>query len=108
MALYSLLSEIDRKVILFTHEKKYRGSKALANDLTQDEYRAFIITEGDYILWELQKRKLSKAEIIAHSWVVTSKNNKSLIFLSKKIGYTMNHKPIRLTNSIYKFYLLSY
>ena len=36
----------------------------------------------------------------------SSWNNKSLIFLSKKIGYTMNHKPIRLTNSIYKFYLL--
>jgi hypothetical protein len=49
-----------------------------------DEYRAFIITEGEYILWELQKRKLTEAEIIAHSWVVTSVKNISLVFDFKK------------------------
>ena len=36
----------------------------------------------------------------------SSWNNKSLIFLSKKIGYNIYDKPIRLTNSIFKLYML--
>jgi hypothetical protein len=36
----------------------------------------------------------------------SSWNYNSLIFLSKKIGYTICHKPIRLGSSIYKLYIL--
>tara|TARA_Y100000590_G_scaffold219798_1_gene248886 strand:+ start:17445 stop:18524 length:1080 start_codon:yes stop_codon:yes gene_type:complete len=36
----------------------------------------------------------------------SSWNYKSLIFLSKKIGYTIYHKPLELSNSIYKLYIL--
>lgn len=36
----------------------------------------------------------------------SSWNYKSLMFLSKKIGFTIYHKPIRLSNSIFKLYIL--
>lgn len=80
MPLFSLLSELDRKVILFTHERQTKNKKSFPSVIMNDEYRAFIMTEGEYILWELQKRKLTEAEIIAHAWVVTSIKNISLVF----------------------------
>ncbi|PKG39606.1 hypothetical protein [Psychromonas sp. Urea-02u-13] len=80
MPIYSLLSELDRKVILFTYEQPKNSKKRLLNGLLNEEYRAFIITEGEYILWELEKRKLLEAEIIAHAWLVTSIKNDSLVF----------------------------
>ena len=83
MPLYSLLSELDRKVILFTYEQK-RDKKIVDAGLMNEEYRAFIITEGEFILWELEKRKLIEAEIVAHMWLVTSKNNDSLLFHFKE------------------------
>lgn len=79
MPLYSLLSELDRKVILFSYEKRDERKAPLPCDVLSDEYRSFIVTEGSYILWELEKRKLTEAEIIAHSWLITSKNNISLL-----------------------------
>ena len=36
----------------------------------------------------------------------SSWNHKSLIFLAKKIGYTLYNKPLRLKNSIFKLYML--
>lgn len=80
MPIYSLLSELDRKVILFTYEHQHRHKKIVSSGLMNEEYRAFIITEGEYILWELEKRKLLEAEIVAHGWLVTSQNNNSLLF----------------------------
>ena len=80
MPIYSLLSELDRKVILFTYEQQHKNKKSLPTGLQSEEYRAFIITEGEYILWELEKRKLTESEIIAHAWLVTSIKNDSLIF----------------------------
>ncbi|MEI6896608.1 MAG: hypothetical protein V5786_03795 [Psychromonas sp.] len=79
MHIYSLLSELDRKVIFFTYEKQ-QHQEILSDGLINEEYRAFIITEGEYILWELEKRKLTKSEVIAHAWLVTSVNNISLEF----------------------------
>ncbi|MFT6986637.1 MAG: hypothetical protein ACJAT7_002478 [Psychromonas sp.] len=79
MSLCSLLSELDRKVILFTYEKKGKNQKLLPFSSLTDEYCSFILTEGEYILWELAKRKLTEAEIIAHSWLVSSKKNGSLV-----------------------------
>jgi hypothetical protein len=79
MCLYSLLSEFDRKVILFTYEKRGGIQKLLPFDVFTEEDRSYILTEGEYILWELEKRKLLESEIIAHSWLVTSKNNTSLL-----------------------------
>lgn len=79
MPLYSLLSELDRKVILFTYEKRDKRKIPLPFGVLSDEYRSFIVTEGSYILWELEKRKLTEAEIVAHSWLITSKDNISLL-----------------------------
>ncbi|MCP4320519.1 MAG: hypothetical protein GY951_04435 [Psychromonas sp.] len=79
MQIYSLLSELDRKVILFTYEQQ-RDKTAMPSGLMNEEYRAFIITEGEFILWELEKRKLVEAEIVSHAWLVTSKDNESLLF----------------------------
>ena len=80
MPLYSLLTELDRKVILFTQEKKHQTQTSLPLSYLNEEYRAFIITEGEYILWELEKRKLTEAEVLAHIWMVTSIKNISLVF----------------------------
>ncbi|WP_019614491.1 hypothetical protein [Psychromonas ossibalaenae] len=80
MPLYSLLSELDRKVILFTYEKRDDSKSPMPFGVLNDEYRSFIMTEGEYILWELEKRKLTVAEVVAHSWLVTSKDNISLVF----------------------------
>ena len=79
MPLYSLLSELDRKVILFTYEKRDNKKTPLPFGVLSDEYRSYILTEGEYILWELEKRKLTEVEIIAHSWLVTSQKNFSLL-----------------------------
>ena len=84
MPIYSLVSELDRKVILFTHEKQQRQHGPLPLDVMNEEYRAFISTEGEYILWELNKRKLTEAEVVAHTWMVTSITNNSLIFSFKE------------------------
>jgi hypothetical protein len=86
MPIYSLLSEIDRKVILFAYEQRQlnQNKKYLFGDILgemlNEEYRAFILTEGEYILWELEKRKLVETEIISHAWFVTSITNNSFIF----------------------------
>lgn len=80
MPLYSLLSELDRKVILFTYEQQKKHKSRLPSHLMNEEYRAFIITEGEYILWELEKRKLTESEVLAHAWLATSKKNISLVF----------------------------
>ena len=79
MSLYSLLTELDRKVILFTYEKRSKSKTPLPLDLFSDESRSYILTEGEFILWELEKRKLTEREVIAHSWLITSKNNHSLL-----------------------------
>jgi hypothetical protein len=77
---FSLLSDLDRKVILFTHENHHRHKKPLPSGLMNEEYRAYVVTEGEYILWELEKRRLTKDEVIAHAWMVTSMNDISLVF----------------------------
>ncbi|WP_022941113.1 hypothetical protein [Psychromonas hadalis] len=84
MPLYSLLSELDRKVILFTYEKHDQHKISLPSGVMNEEYRAFIITEGEYILWELEKRKLTEVEVVAHAWLVTSITNLSLVFNFKE------------------------
>lgn len=84
MPLYSLLSELDRKVILFTYEKSAEKRALVPFGVINDEYRSFIVTKGEYILWELEKRKLTESEIITHSWLVTSKDNISLLLQFKE------------------------
>ena len=79
MPLYSLLTESDRKMILFTYETNSKSKTPLPLDLFSDEFRSYILTEGEYILWELEKRKLTEEEVIEHSWLLTSKNNLSLL-----------------------------
>lgn len=83
MPLYSSLTELDRKVILYSYEKKSekksKSNTPLPLDLFSDESRAYISTEGEFILWELEKRQLSEMEIIDHSWLIISKNNHSLL-----------------------------
>ena len=77
--MYSLLTESDRKVILFSYEKRSKRNALLPSDLFSDESRSYVLTEGEYILWELEKRKLTEAEVIAHSWLITSKSNHTLL-----------------------------
>jgi len=79
MPLYSLLTELDRKMILFSYEKKSKNNKLMFSAFTNDESRSYVLTEGEYILWELEKRQLTKREVIAHSWLITSKDNHSLL-----------------------------
>ena len=87
MPLYSLLTESDRKVILFTYEKRSKSKTLLPLDLFSDESRTYILTEGEYILWELEKRKLTEEEIIAHSWLITSKSNLPLLLRFQDDNY---------------------
>jgi hypothetical protein len=75
MPQYSLLSELERKVILFNYEKRGQKNSLLSFARLSDDDRSFISTEGDYILWELGKRKLEADEVISHSWIIMSKQN---------------------------------
>ncbi|ABM03738.1 hypothetical protein Ping_1970 [Psychromonas ingrahamii 37] len=79
MPQYSLLSELERKVILFNYEKRGQKNSLLSFARLSDDDRSFISTEGDYILWELSKRKFEADEVISHSWIIMSKQNLPLI-----------------------------
>jgi hypothetical protein len=79
MPQYSSLTELDRKVILYSYEKKSKSNTPLPLDLFSDESRAYISTEGEFILWELEKRQLTEMEIIDHTWLIISKKNHSLL-----------------------------
>jgi hypothetical protein len=78
--MFSLLTESDRKVILFTYENHTKNKISIPVNFLSDEERSYILTEGEYILWELEKRKLTRSEVIAHSWLITSKKNHTLLF----------------------------
>lgn len=84
MPQYSLLSELERKVILFNYEKRGQKNSLLSFARLSDDDRSFISTEGDYILWELGKRKLEANEVISHSWIIMSKQNMPLILKFKE------------------------
>ena len=77
--MYSLLTELERKLILFTYEKQSKTNTLIPLDILGEEAQSYLVTEGEYILWELEKRKLIESEIIAHSWLITSKKNHSLL-----------------------------
>lgn len=83
MPLTSLLTALDRKMILFSYEKKTKSEFPVFSRYLNDEFRSYILTEGEYILWELEKRKLTEREVIAHSWLITSKDNHSLLLCFK-------------------------
>jgi hypothetical protein len=87
MPQYSLLSELERKVILFNYEKRGQKNSLLSFARLSDDDRSFISTEGDYILWELGKRKLEADEVISHSWIIMSKQNLPLILKFNENNY---------------------
>lgn len=87
MPQYSLLSELERKVILFNYEKRGEKKKSLSFAKLSDDDRSFIATEGDFILWELGKRKLLVDEVISHSWIIMSKQNMPLVLQFKENNY---------------------
>jgi len=87
MSQYSLLNELERKVILFNYEKRGWENSSLSLARLSDDDRSFILTEGDFILWELGKRKLLVDEVIAHSWVIMSKQNMPLVLQFKENNY---------------------
>jgi len=87
MPQYSLLSELERKVILFNYEKKGQKNSSVPFARLSDDDRSFISTEGDFILWELGKRKLLEDEVIAHSWIIMSKTNIPLVLQFKENNY---------------------
>lgn len=79
MPLQSLLNEIDSKILLFSHENKNTKKEQALPETMNDDFRTFIMTNGEYILWELNKRKLKKQEILLRSWIFTSKDNVSFV-----------------------------
>ena len=79
MSLYTFLTELDRKVILFTYENRSKSRAVLPCDPFNEESRAYILTEGEYILWEMEKRVLTEKEVLAHSWLVSCKDKLSLL-----------------------------
>ncbi len=85
MALKSLLTDLDRKIILFSYENQQKKRQPISVDLINDDLRTFVLTEGEYILWELNKRKLHKNEIISRSWLLNSEQNSSFI-----VNFTSN------------------
>jgi len=87
MPQYSLLSELERKVILFNYEKKGHKNSSLPFTRLSDDDCSFISTEGDFILWELGKRKLLVDEVIAHSWIIMSKTNMPLVLQFRENNY---------------------
>jgi hypothetical protein len=95
MPQYSLLSELERKVILFNYEKRGQKNSLLSFARLSDDDRSFISTEGDYILWELSKRKLLVEEVISHSWIIMSKQNSPLIL-------KFNHKNHLQAGSLFE------
>ena len=79
IGIYNFLDHLENPLKLFTKELK------------KVEYFAIICEDIN----------LSKKIDCQHfsSW-----NHKSLLFLSKKIGYTIIAKPLRLSNSVFKLY----
>ena len=79
MPQYSLLSALERKVILFNYEKSRPQNITLPLTGLSDEDRSFITTEGSFILWELGKRELLEHEVVSHSWIILSQQNMSML-----------------------------
>ena len=77
--MYSLLTESELKLILFAYEKNNESQIILRVELFNNENYSYISKKGEYILWELEKRKLLKEEILKHSWLVTSQETHSLL-----------------------------
>lgn len=86
MALASLLTDLDRKIILFSYENQKKKLQPISIDLINDDLRTFVVREGNYILWELNKRKFHKNEIISRSWMLNSEQNTSFIVNFKRFG----------------------
>ncbi|MFT6926798.1 MAG: hypothetical protein ACJAZP_002418 [Psychromonas sp.] len=87
MLQYSLISELERKVILFNYEKRGQKHSLLSFARLSDDDRSFISTEGDFILWEMGKRKLLADEVISHSWIIMSKQNMPLVLQFQENNY---------------------
>lgn len=92
MPIRSLLTELDRKIILFSYENTNKETSPIFVERIDDDLRLFVITEGDYILWELNKRKLDEREIIHRTWVLSSQYNHSFV-----VRFT-NDKRLSVTN----------
>ena len=87
MPIYSILSGIDIKIMLFAYEQQLVRNdrhdqqlfREVLMEVLDEDHRAFITTEGEYIIWELAKRKLFESEIISNTWLITSDNQKSFV-----------------------------
>jgi len=77
--MYSLLTESELKLILFAYEKDSENKIILRVNSSDDENYTYISKKGEYILWELEKRKLTEEEILKHSWLLTSQETHSLL-----------------------------
>lgn len=111
--MYSLLTELERKLILFFYEKRATKKLFIPCDLFNSEDQSFILTEGEYILWELEKRKLIETEIIGHSWLIASKDRYTLLLrfdsdscltISSLFDKELFHGRWFLENGILKIY----
>ena len=79
MPIRSLLTELDRKIILFSYENTNKATQPIFVGGIDDDLRTFVITEGDYILWQLNKRKLDEREIIHRTWLLNSQYSHSFV-----------------------------
>lgn len=77
--MFSLLTESERKLILFSYENRFSNQEITPIYFNKIEDQSFIFTQGEYILWELEKRKLDSPEIISHSWLIASQHKKPLL-----------------------------
>lgn len=91
MPIHSLLTELDRKIILFSYENTKSVTQPISVEGIDDDLRTFVVTEGDYILWELNKRKLDENEIVSRTWVINSQKSHSFVVdfsVDKKLSVT--------------------
>ena len=77
--MYSRLTESELKLILFAYEKDCENKIVLRVDPNDDENYSYVSKKGEYILWELEKRKLTEKEILEHAWLLTSQETHSLL-----------------------------
>ena len=87
MAQFSLLTELDRKVILFNYEQSAATNDETLLSVLDEDARSYIVRKGEYILWELEKRKLTESEVLSHSWLITSEYNTSLLLNFQNNNY---------------------
>lgn len=105
MNLKKSLCEIDKKLFLYFYEVKSKTVSLFSLLSIDDETLAYIKTQGEYKIWELQKRKFFKEEVLSHFWLATSDNKISFVFHFKQFHELRVTRLFNDDISIGKWYL---